>query len=105
MKELTAQRLIKVLLEQNSNLKTIQSCDIARIRHGLMDMSIRVSLTSLDFREMSCAYPTFINITETSIIIRNGRHFKQILEQKFVYSQDKELDRIVVKIWKKRNEY
>lgn len=105
MKELTAQRLIKILLEQDSGLKTIESRDIARVKRGLMDKPIRTLLSLSDFREVSCAYPAFINVTETRIIIQDGPHFKERLERRYIYSPDCELEQIVVKVWKKRNEY
>jgi len=105
MKELTAQRLIKILLEQNSGLKTIESRDVARVRRGLMDKPIRTALASSDFMEVSYAYPTFVHVTETRITIQDGRRFKQVLERRLVYSQDKDLEQIVIKVWKKRNEF
>lgn len=105
MKELTAQRLIKILLEQNSGLKAIESQDIARVKRGLMDKPIRASLASADFREVSCTYPAFVSVTETSITIQDGRHFKQILERRLIYSKDSELEQTVIKVWKRRNEY
>jgi len=105
MKELTAQRLIKILLEQNSGLKAIESRDIAKVKRGLMDKPIRASLASADFREVSCTYPSFVSVTETRITIQDGRRFKQILERRLVYSQDNELEQTVIKVWKRRNEY
>lgn len=101
MKELTAQRLIQILLKQNSRLRVISSCDIIRIKYGLVEQAIQTSLTSADFRELSHSYPAFISVSETSVSIRKGQQFRQILERRLAYSQDKEVDRIVIEIWKR----
>ena len=100
MKELTAQRLIQILLKQDSGLKAISSRDIIRLKYRLMEQSIQASLTSADFRELSHSYPMFVSVSETSVCIHEGRRFKQILERRLIYSQDKEVDQIVIEIWK-----
>lgn len=104
MKDLTALRFLQIILEDNSELQSIIGSEISYLRSQLEDTSIRPELSSREFSAVARQYPRFVQVSETSITIRNGRELKKVLEKKLVFSQDVELNKRVVAIWKRIKE-
>ncbi len=102
MKDLTVLRFLQIILEDDPELQCIIGSEISYIKSQLEDSSIQTELSSIEFYAAARQYPRFIQITETSITICNGMELKKMLERKLIYSQDVELDKNVVAIWKKR---
>lgn len=104
MKDLTALRFLQIILEDNPGLQSIIGSEISYLRSQLEDSSIQPELSSREFYAVAKQYPRFIQVSETSITICNGRELKKVLERKLVFSQDVEMNKKVVAIWKKRKE-
>lgn len=102
MKDLTVLRFLQIILEDNPEIKSIIGSEISYLRSQLEDSAIQPELSSREFVSVARQYPGYVQVTETSVTIHNGREFKKILERKLVFSQDKEVNNKVVTIWKKR---
>lgn len=105
MRDLTVLRFLQIVLEDNPKLQSIIGRDISYLRSQLEDSSINPELSSKEFYAVACQYPRFVQVTETSVTIHHGRELQRVLERKLVYSQDVEMKKQVVAIWKKRKEY
>lgn len=102
MKDLTVLRFLQIILEDNPELQSIIGSEISYIKSQLEDSAIQPELSSREFYAVARQYPSFVHVTETKIVISNGRELKKRLEQKLVFSQDAEMNKQVVAIWKKR---
>lgn len=105
MKDLTALKFLQIILEDNPELKSIIGSEISYLRSQLEDTSIQPELSSREFYAVARQYPNLVQVTETSVTISNGRELKKVLERKLVFSQDVEMNKKVVAIWRKRKEY
>ena len=104
MKDLTVLRFLQIILEDNPKLRSIIGSEISYLRSQLEDSAIQPELSSREFCAVARQYPRYVQVSETSITIRNGRELKKVLERKLVFSQDVEMNKKVVAIWKRRKE-
>ena len=104
MKDLTALRFLQIILEDNPELRSIIGSEISYLRSQLEDSAIQPELSSREFYAVAKQYPHFVQVSETSITISNGRELKKVLERKLVFSQDVEMNKQVMAIWKRRKE-
>lgn len=102
MKDLTVLRFLQIILEDNPELQSIIGSEISYIKSQLEDSSIQPDLSSREFYAVARQYPHYVHVSETSVTIHNGRELKKVLERKLIYSQDTEMNRKVVAIWKQR---
>lgn len=105
MKDLTVLRFLQIILEDNPELQSIIGSEISYLRSQLEDSAIQPELSSREFVAVARQYPKYVQVSETSVTIHNGRELKKVLERKLVFSQDAEMNQKVVAIWKKRKEF
>lgn len=105
MKDLTALRFLQIVLEDDSELHTIRGRDISYVKKQLINTSIRPDFSTREFNVIARVYPQHIIVSDTGITINGRKELVGILKQKLVYSQDRDMDIQVKKIWKKRNEF
>lgn len=104
MKDLTAIRFLQIILEDDPELHFIIGSEISYIKAQLENYAIQPELSSSDFHAVARQYPRFVEVTETSVIIRNGGELKDVLKKKLIFSQDKEMDINIIEIWKQLKE-
>ena len=107
MNDLSAQQFLQIVLEADPGTRTIVGGEISYLRTRLKNNSIpiRPHLSSIEFYAVAKQYPHNIQVTETRIEINNGAELYQKLNNQLMYSQDKKVNKAVLKIWKGRKGY
>lgn len=102
MKDITAPKFLKIVLEAEPDLQLLGGSDIIYMKSHLSRKYIQNDLSLGDFISLERQYPEYLRVDETSIFIADGQSLKSALDKKLLFCNDGEVNKTVEGIWRSR---
>lgn len=99
MRTISVYKLMQILLREDAR-SIYPALIINKLEDKILEKKIYLSDSANSFDEMEMEYPELVKVTSTEIQIKDVSEFKQKLNYRLRYVEDRELDKLVTKTWK-----
>lgn len=99
MKQLTAYKLMQILLKEDAR-SIYPAAKINRFEDAILGKRVYCSVDAYSFDEMEMEYPELVKVTRTEIQIHDVAEFRQKLNYRLRFTDDRELEELVVETWR-----